>query len=215
MHPLGIFSSFRLSLTDFRRDDIVDSFDPLTRGVEREVEAIDDQVFIARIDDVKSLIPRMDSLRKKISYAVRCLNGKHDVLNGFIKQCHNTATKPEAFPADKELVLYLGDVQDHLITTTSNLVHYDGIIRRSLANCLGQLSSSKLRMNYKIYSLVSKLTILATIIAFINLVTWLFGMNVSVPGQDSHGYGWFFGIVGVVCSVMLVGLGVSYKMKIL
>ena len=200
-------------LTTRFRDDIVDSFEPLTQGAEREVEAIEDQVFIARIDDVKSLIPRIDTLRKKIMYAIRCLNGKHDVLNGFIKRC-STPSKTENF-LNGELALYLGDVQDHLITTTSNLAHYDGIIRRSQANCLAQLSATKFHINYKVNSLISKLTVLATVITPIHMLTWLFGMNVHIPGEDTHGVGWFFGIVGVLGSILFVGLAVSYKIKIL
>lgn len=177
------------------------------------MEAIEDQVFIARIADVKSLVPRIDTLRKKISFVLRCLSGKIDVLNGFVKRCQ-TSSKPPVFP-DGELILYLGDVQDHLVTTTSNLAHFDGIVRRSQANCLAQLSATNLRMGYKINSVISKLTVVATIVTPMHMLTWLFGMNVPVPGGDTDGLGWFFGIVGLICAFSAVSFAVSYKLKLL
>ncbi|GLI81619.1 hypothetical protein PoHVEF18_010004 [Penicillium ochrochloron] len=166
-------------------DDIVDSFEPFTRAVEAESQAIEDQVFIARIDDVKELIPRVDILRKKITYIVRSLHGKVDVLNGFVKRCEAPDKLP-VFP-DADLLMYLGDVQDHLVTTLSTLAHIDEIIGRSQANCLAQLSATNLRISLTINSAMSKVTVLATIFVPCHLVTGMFGMNVYVPGQDTPG----------------------------
>lgn len=195
------------------RDDIVDSFEPLMQAAQREVEAIEDQVFIARIDDVKLLVPRVDALRKNITRIIRCLNGKLDVLNGFVKRCQARDKHP-VFP-DGELILYLGDVQDHLVTTMSNFAHFDGIVRRSQANCLAQLSVTNIRMNYTINSVISKVTVLATIFVPLHVVTGLFGMNVPVPGQDTTGLGWFFGILGIICALMVISLFCSWRLKFL
>ena len=68
------------------------------------------------------------------------MNGKYNVLNHSIKRYHNTATNPEPFFS--QTVLHLGNVQDDLITTTSNLVHYDFIICRSQAEFLAQLGAA-------------------------------------------------------------------------
>ncbi|OOQ83592.1 putative magnesium and cobalt transport protein and translocase of inner membrane [Penicillium brasilianum] len=194
-------------------DDIVDSFDPFTRAVEAESEAIEDQVFIARIDDVQELIPQVDVLRKKTTHIMRCLNGKVDVLNGFVKRCQAPDKLP-IFP-DGDLLLYLGDVQDHLVTTLSMLAHIDEIIGRSQGNCLAQLSATNLRVGLTINSAMSKVTLLATIFVPCHLVTGMFGMNVYVPGQDTPGLSWFFGIVGVFVAFMVVCMGIAAKFKLL
>lgn len=194
-------------------DDIVDSFEPLTRSVEAEAEAIEDQVFIARIDDVKELIPQVDVLRKKITHIIRCLHGKVDVLKGFVKRCQAPDKHP-VFPGG-DLLLYLGDVQDHLVTTLSTLSHIDEIIGRSQANCLAQLSATNLRVSLVINSAMSKVTVLATIFVPCHLVTGMFGMNVTVPGQDVPGLGWFFGIVGVFVAFMVISMGFAAKFKLL
>ena len=180
---------------------------------EREVEAIDDQVFIARISDLQSLMPRMNNLRKSISFVIRCLHGKVDVLNAFVKRCQTPGQHPTL--PHGELLLYLGDVQDHLVTITSNLAHFDGIIRRSQANCLAQTSATSLRLKYKVNALISKLTIVATIVTPMHMVTWLFGMNVPVPGQSASGLGWWFGIFGVLFAAGVVCFAISYKTKLI
>ncbi|KAJ5119383.1 hypothetical protein N7448_010052 [Penicillium atrosanguineum] len=194
-------------------DDIVDSFEPFTRSAELESEAIEDQVYIARIDDVKELIPQIDSLRKKITHILRYLHGKVDVLNGFVKRCQSP-DKPPVFP-DGDLLLYLGDVQDHLVTTMSTLNHIDEIIGRSQANSLAQLSATNLRVSYTINSAMSKVTVLATIFVPCHLVTGMFGMNVNVPGDDTPGLTWFFAIVGAFVAFMVICLAVAAKFRLL
>ena len=195
-------------------DDIVDGFAPYMHSAERESESIEDQVFIARADDVKTLIPRIDTLRKKITYLIRALSGKVDVLNGFVKRCQAKDKHP-AFPDGEDLLLYLGDVQDHLVTTMSNLAHFDEIVGRSQSNCLAQLSATNLRLSYNITSVMSRVTVLATIFVPLHLVTGLFGMNVEVPGQEVDGLAWFFGIVGFFLAFTLVACLVAARFQLL
>jgi Mg2+ and Co2+ transporter CorA len=136
-----------------------------------------------------------------------------DVLNGFVKRCEAPDRSP-VFPGG-ELLLYLGDVQDHLVTTLSTLGHIDEIIGRSQGNCLAQLSASSLRISLTINSALSKVTLIATVFVPCHLVTGLWGMNVEVPGQEDSGLTWFFGIVGCFVAFMVICLGVAAKYKLL
>ncbi|KAJ5773634.1 hypothetical protein N7457_008530 [Penicillium paradoxum] len=194
-------------------DDIIDSFEPFARDAERESEAFEDQVFITRIDDAQVLIPQVDVLRKRITHIIGCLHGKVDVLNGFVKRCQYPDKYP-VFP-DGDLLLYLGDVQDHLVTTLSTLGHIDEIIGRSQANCLAQLSATNLRLSLTISSGLSKVTLLATIFVPCHLVTVLWGMNVPVPGEDTQGLAWFFGILGCFVAFMVICIFAATKYKLL
>ncbi|KAF9885997.1 magnesium and cobalt transport protein CorA [Aspergillus nanangensis] len=169
-------------LAGFDSDDIVDSFLPYMESAERESEAIEDQVFTARAEDLQILIPRIDRLRKNITHLIRCLSGKHDVLNSFIKRCQAIDRHP-VFP-DGDLSLYLGDVQDHLVTTMTSLTHIDEIISRSQSKFLAQLSVTNLRLSLNINGVLSRVTVLATIFVPLHVVTGMFGMNVEVPGQE-------------------------------
>lgn len=51
----------------------------------------------------------------------RLLGNKADVIKGFAKRCNE---RWEVAPRS-EIGLYLGDIQDHIVTMTSNLSHYE------------------------------------------------------------------------------------------
>lgn len=215
---------YRRTLAHKSRDDIVDSFAPHMQAASRESEAIEDQVFIVRADDIKALIPRVDHLRKKIMRLMRALSGKIDVLNGFVKRCqskdflasHPGDRKTSSSPfSEGDMILYLDDVHDHLVTTMSNLAHFDEIVGRSQSNCLAQLSATNLRLSLTINTVMSRVTVLATIFVPLHLITGLFGMNVQVPGEDAGGLAWFFGIVGLFLAFTVVSCVVAARFQLL
>ncbi|SCU93872.1 LANO_0E05028g1_1 [Lachancea nothofagi CBS 11611] len=112
---------------------------------------------------------------------------------------NNTRAQPRA-----DIALYLGDIQDHVVTMFQNLLSYEKIFSRSHANYLAQLQVESFNSNNKVTEMLSKVTLIGTILIPLNLVTGLFGMNVPVPGgPDGGGLGWFFGILGVMASIAL------------
>ncbi|PYH89548.1 magnesium and cobalt transport protein and translocase of inner mitochondrial membrane [Aspergillus ellipticus CBS 707.79] len=195
-------------------DDIIDTFEPYMRAAEHAADSIEDQVFIMRVDDIKSLIPQVDRLRKILAQLTHRLSGKNDVLNGFIKRCQASPhTRNPVFPDSDsdtggDLLMYLSDVQDHLVTTLASLAHFDEIVGRSQSNFLAQLSVNNIRLSFDINSVLSKVTVLATIFVPLNMVTGLFGMNVQVPGQYTAGLAWFVSVLGAfvafICGCCLV-----------
>ncbi|KAL4974314.1 hypothetical protein BDW66DRAFT_89933 [Aspergillus desertorum] len=181
-------------------DDIVDNFGPAIREIEVETEAIEDLVFIARMDDFESFLPRIGNLRKKVMSLMRLLGGKADVIRGFSKRCNEQySVTPRG-----DIGLYLGDIQDHVVTMMSNLAHFEKMLSRSHTNYLAQLNVTNLVLGNHANKVLSKVTLIATILVPMNLICGLFGMNVHVPGQDVPGYGWFFGIIGVLAAVVVI-----------
>ncbi|OJJ48795.1 hypothetical protein ASPZODRAFT_13535 [Penicilliopsis zonata CBS 506.65] len=175
-------------------DDIVDSFGPVIREVEIESEAIEDDVFIARVDDFESFLHRIGGLRKKVMSLMRLLGGKADVIRGFSKRCNEQySVTPRG-----DIGLYLGDIQDHVVTMMSNLAHFEKMLSRSHANYLAQLNVTNITLGNHVNKVLSKVTMIATILVPMNLICGLFGMNVNVPGKNSDGLGWFFGIIDPV-----------------
>lgn len=104
-----------------------------------------------------------------------------------------------------DIALYLGDIQDHVVTMFQNLLAYEKIFSRSHANYLAQLQVESFNSNNKVTQMLSKVTLIGTMLVPLNLVTGLFGMNVNVPGQgDSNpGLKWFFGILGVMVCIIV------------
>lgn len=188
----------------------MDSFGPVIREVELESEAIEDYVFIARIDDFESFLPRIGGLRKKVMSLMRLLGGKADVIRGFSKRCNEQySVTPRG-----DIGLYLGDIQDHVVTMMSNLGHFEKMLSRSHTNYLAQLNVTNIVLGNEVNKVLGKVTLIATMMVPMNLICGLFGMNVHVPGQDADNLGWFFGIVGVLAFIIIASTGAARYYKL-
>lgn len=175
-------------------DEIVDSFAPVLRELERETDTIEDSVFTARFEDSRATLKQIGECRKMVMALIRLLGGKADVIRSFAKKCNEAyAVAPRG-----DVGLYLSDVQDHVVTMMSNLGHYEKMLSRSHSNHLSQISLSHIEQGSRANELLGKITVFATILVPLNLVAGLFGMNVNVPGKDDQGLYWWFGIVGLM-----------------
>ncbi|KAF1942056.1 cora-domain-containing protein [Clathrospora elynae] len=189
-------------------DDIVDSFAPVIRGIEDEAEAIEDQVFTARIEDSRAILRSIGECRKRVMQLLRLLGGKADVIKGFAKRCNESySVAPRG-----DVGMYLSDIQDHVVTMMSNLAHFEKMLSRAHSNYLAQISVDQVIQGNSSNNTLQKVTVIATILVPLNLICGLFGMNVKVPGQDGS-LAWFFSIIGVICLFISTCLGVAKKMR--
>ncbi|KAM3084768.1 CorA metal ion transporter [Clarireedia jacksonii] len=125
-------------------DDITDVFAPLIQTIEDEVDDIDDAILRlhspeesqknSKDNEKRSeagdptsgesggdMLRRVGDCRKKVMGLYRLLGNKADVIKGFAKRCNEHW---EIAPRS-EIGLYLGDIQDHIVTMTGNLSHYE------------------------------------------------------------------------------------------
>ena len=118
-------------------DDITDVFGPLIQAIEDEVDEIDEMIMQMHSSSSgkegssnDSVLPsfapgemlrRVGECRKKVMGLYRLLSNKADVVKGFAKRCNE---QWEVAPKS-EIGLYLGDIQDHIMTMTGNLTHYE------------------------------------------------------------------------------------------
>ena len=189
-------------------DDIVDSFAPVLRTIEQETDTIEDQVFIARIEDSREILRAIGDCRKKVMQLLRLLGGKADVIKGFAKRCNESySVAPRG-----DVGLYLSDIQDHVVTMMSNLGHFEKMLSRSHSNYLAQISVDQVIQGNDSNETLGKVTVIATILVPLNLICGLFGMNVKVPGQDGS-IAWFFGILGTIILFVAVCLGTAKRMR--
>ncbi|EKG22408.1 Mg2+ transporter protein CorA-like/Zinc transport protein, partial [Macrophomina phaseolina MS6] len=147
------------------------------------------------------MLRRVGETRKKVMALYRLLGNKADVIKGFAKRCNE---QWEVAPKT-EIGLYLGDIQDHIVTMTGNLSHYESLLSRAHGNYLAQIN---IRMNERAEQtndVLGKLTVLGTIVLPMNIITGMWGMNVLVPGQETESLWWFWGITaglvlfGITC----------------
>jgi len=102
-------------------DHVVDSFAPIIAEIERRTDTIEDEVFVARGDDMHSFLRRIGMARKNVMGLMRLLGGKADILKGFTKRCNgNYKVTPHM-----DIGLYLSDIQDHVVTMMTSLGHFE------------------------------------------------------------------------------------------
>lgn len=118
-------------------------------------------------DDRTDMLRRIGTCRKKVMGLLRLMGNKADVVKGLAKRCNeNWSVAPKS-----DIGLYLSDIQDHLITMTQNLNHYEKILSRSHSNYLAQISIEMTDANNQINDVLTKLTALGTILVPMNVVT--------------------------------------------
>ncbi|KAI0751123.1 cora-domain-containing protein [Daedaleopsis nitida] len=191
-------------------DDITDAFGPLIQSIEYEVDSIDELVLILKEAEQSDMLRRIGTCRKKVMGLLRLMGNKADVVKGLAKRCNeNWRVAPTS-----DIGLYLSDIQDHLITMTQNLNHYEKILSRSHSNYLAQISIEMTDANNQINDVLSKLTALGTVLIPMNLVTGLWGMNVHVPGQDVENLKWFGSIIAVLAAFAVIAGWSTYKLMV-
>ncbi|KAK4163414.1 magnesium transporter ALR2 [Cladorrhinum sp. PSN259] len=191
-------------------DDIVDSFAPVISTLEHDTDQIEDEVFIARTDDMAQFLRKIGTARKNTMALMRLLGGKADVLRGFTKRCNeNYKVTPRM-----DIGLYLGDIQDHVVTMMNNLGHFEKMLSRAHSNYLAQISIDGIAQGTATNRVLGKITLLASVIVPLNVVTGLFGMNVPVPFMESGSLTPFFVILSLLLVFALVGVWVAriYRM---
>ncbi|KAJ4126965.1 hypothetical protein NW768_008586 [Fusarium equiseti] len=173
-------------------NDIVDSFAPVVSKLESEAEALEEQRFIARPDDNWTFLQRISMARKHTTGLMRLLGGKADVLRGFTKRC----TENYKVTPHMDIALYLGDIQDHVVTMMNSLIHVEEMLSRSHRNYLAQLSIDRITQGNQVNKLLTRVTVLATVLVPLVVITGIFGMNIEIPWKNERELNAWFGIVG-------------------
>ena len=140
------------------------------------------------------MLRRIGECRKRVMSIVRLLGSKADVIKGFSKRCNE---QWEVAPRS-EIGMYLGDIQDHIITMVSSLNHYEKLLSRSHSNYLAQINIDMTKVNNDMNDVLGKITILGTVVLPMNIITGLWGMNVLVPGQETESLVWFISITTIM-----------------
>ncbi|KAI8060931.1 hypothetical protein BC940DRAFT_263124 [Gongronella butleri] len=164
-----------------------------------------------KADVVRSLMKRYEDRTKEMDYLTRRRLQQTPIPQGTAPPPSSSATATSiAASSDSvssieknntvnnihhEIVLFLGDIQDHIQTMLQNVNHYDLVLGRAHRNYLGQISIELSQAGNSTNEVINRLTFLATLVVPLNLVAGLFGMNVHVPGQDNPDLAWFFWIV--------------------
>lgn len=174
-------------------DDVVDEFQPFLRLLELEIDNIDDLVLMLKSTDKSELLRRIGNARKQVIRQLRLLKPKGEVVRTLYKRC------PEKF--HQSTLLYMRDIQDHVITMMQALDQAGGTLDRSHSNYLAQISIELAETSNRMNFVVKRLTAATSLMLPLSLLSGVWGMNVVVPGQPFSSWS-DYGPFLIICSVM-------------
>ncbi len=175
-------------LLHFLLDSMVDSFLPVLDALEERMEAVEEEVLAKAprksLDEILSLKRQLMKIRR---FSVL----QREVLR-LLSSGEHTLIHPD-------LLMYYRDVYDHLVRISDLSESYRDILSSVLEGYLTTISN---RLN----EVMKVLTIIATIMMPLTLITGIYGMNFpAMPLQDSPAGFWIvMAGMGVLSILMLV-----------
>ncbi|KAG0183117.1 CorA metal ion transporter [Apophysomyces sp. BC1034] len=169
-------------------DDIVDCFQPMVQQVEMESISIDELSLLLRKEERADMLKRISRCRRRATHLLRLLSAKVDGVKGLMKRYED---KPELL----DIKLYLGDVQDHVVTMLQSTNHYSRMLARAHTNYLAQVNVELSHTYSMTNKVMNRLTFLGTVFIPLHLVSSLWGMNIKVPGDELNDNHWFYWIL--------------------
>ena len=187
-------------------ENLVESFRNPIHVIEQKVDTIESEEFELHEKDHLAQLKEIVRARKQVTQMIRLINTKDDLINMILHRC---------FQEGGETKLYLQDIYDTVISLTQNLIIYESALGRAHSNCLAMISIAMTEASTRTGDVASRITVLASILVPLNIITGLWGMNVHVPGQNDDNLLWFFGIVGAMVVLTLLTAFFAKRMNAL
>ncbi|MCR4335774.1 MAG: magnesium/cobalt transporter CorA [archaeon] len=144
-------------------DRIVDNYFPILDKLDDELDDLENKMFL---DGEKGTLKKVFSLKRKILEIKRKISPSREVLSNL--------SRHESKIIDKNALIYFRDIYDHTIRISETIDIYRDLLT-SILDIHISLQSNKLNEVMKV------LTVIATIMMPLTLVTWFYGMNVIFP----------------------------------
>jgi magnesium transporter len=190
----GIMSRGSAYLFYFLSDALVDNYSPILEKLDKDVEKTEDAVF--KNSDT-STISKIFDLKENVLTLRRILGPQRETMN-FIARGGYEPVIPS------KLSIYFRDVSDLLARINDNLDTYRDMLTSALD---GYMSATSNKLN----EIMKVLTIIATIMMPLTLVTGIYGMNFAYMPEIGWRYGYFV-VIGIMV-VIAAGMLLFFKKK--
>ncbi|KAF9040578.1 hypothetical protein BJ165DRAFT_1549223 [Panaeolus papilionaceus] len=146
----------------------------------------------------QQVLRKMAKVRKLVTVLGRLLATKSDVITQIQKRLITTGRRrTDQNTEDFELAIYMGDVQDHILTLQHALSHYERMLSQSHPTYLSQLRTTFAGSKAGTDKNLLYLTVVSIAVLCIQPLTGLFSLNVTLPANRTEPGGPFnvFGII--------------------
>jgi len=185
----GIASRGAAYLFYFLSDALVDNYFPILEKLDKEIQKTEDAVFK---NSNSATLNKIFDLKENVLTLRRILGPQRETMN-FIAR----GTYEPIIP--RKLSIYFRDVSDLLARITDNLDTYRDMLTSALD---GYMSASSNKLN----EIMKVLTIIATIMMPLTLISGIYGMNFRFMPEIEWRYGYFIIIaimLGIACGMLL------------
>jgi magnesium transporter len=174
-------------------DTIVDNYTLVTEAIGREIESLEDRIFL---NPEKSLVQEIYKLKTEVSFLRKSVRPVRDLMGQMMKS-ENTLVQEKYLHFMKDL--------DDLVTQASEAIElYNGMIS-------DHLNIYSTNVNNKINEVMKVLTIFASTFIPLTFLAGIYGMNFEYIPELSFKYSYLIFWIVVICVV--IGLLVYFRRK--
>jgi magnesium transporter len=167
-------------------DKLVDNCFPILNKIDQNIEQAEDQIFE---DKVRKTILEISIIRRDVIAFRR-------IIKPLIPVVASLERKQRPF-LNEEMDEYFGDIADHLSKIWDTLEDYKEVIE-GLSDTITSLTSNRIN------EIIKVLTIISVILLPLTLISGILGMNIRIPGEESH-YA-FPVVLGIMLAVVVAML---------
>lgn len=174
-------------------DTVVDNYIQVTESVGREIESLEDRIFL-KLD--KSLVEDIYKLKTELSYLRKSVRPLRDVMGQVLKS-ENTLFQVK-------YLHFLKDLNDLVMQATEAIELYNGMIS-------DHLNIYSTNVNNRINEVMKVLTIFASTFIPLTFLAGIYGMNFKYIPELGYKYSYL--IFWIVVVTVIIGLLIYFKRK--
>lgn len=162
-------------------------------------------------DPTAVTLRRMARTRRLVTSLTRLLATKSEVVAQIQKRLLTSGRSGLGNGAGKdddiEVAIYMGDVQDHILTLQHSLVHYERMLSQSHPTYLNQLRVSVSATKSGTDKGIMILTMVSMVVLCSQTIIGIFSMNVTLP-TNAKEPGGLYNVFGVVVALVFLASGI-------
>jgi len=174
-------------------DTIVDNYILVTEAIGREIESMEDRIFI---DPERSLVEKIYNLKTELSFLRKSVRPVKDMTRDLLKSENSLFTEPYHH--------FIRDLDDLVTQATEAIELYSGMIS-------DHLNIYSTNVNNRINEVMKVLTIFASTFIPLTFLAGIYGMNFEYFPELTFRYSYLIFWIVVIC--VGVGLLIYFKRK--